>query len=41
MNEMDKLYRKPGQTLEQWRDEVISVTNTGTLTGAQWKQLTH
>ena len=41
MNEMDKLFRKPGQTLEQWRDEVISVANTGTLTDAQWKQMTH
>ena len=41
MNEMDKLYRKPGQSLEQWRDEVISVANTGTLTDAQWKQMTH
>ena len=41
MNELDKLYRKPGQTLTQWRDEVISVANTGALTPAQWKQYTH
>ena len=41
MNELDKLYRKSDQTLTQWRDEVISVANTGTLTDAQWKQYTH
>ena len=41
MNELDKLYRKPGQSLTQWRDEVISVANTGALTDAQWKQYTH
>ena len=41
MNELDKLYRKPGQSLTQWRDEVISVANTGALTEAQWKRYTH
>ena len=41
MNELDKLYRKPGQSLTQWRDEVISVANTGALTPAQWKRYTH
>ena len=41
MNELDKMYRKPGQSLTAWRDEVIGVANTGTLTEAQRKQLTH
>ena len=41
MNELDKLYRKPGQSLTQWRDEVISVANTGALTPDQWKRYTH
>ena len=41
LNDLDKLYRKPGQSLTQWRDEVISVANTGKLTAAQWKQYTH
>ena len=35
MNELDKLYRELGQSLTQWRDEVISVANTSALTEAQ------
>lgn len=39
---MDKLYRKPTQTLTSWRDEVITVANTGrSLTEKQYRELTH
>ena len=41
MNELDQLYRKPGQTITQWRDEVIGVANTGNLTEAQRQKYTH
>ena len=40
-NELDKMYRKLGQSLTQWRDEVIGVANTGALTQDQWKRYTH
>ena len=39
---LDKLYRKPTQSLTSWRDEVITVTNTGrSLTAKQYRELTH
>ena len=41
MNDLDKLSRKPDQSLTSWRDEVITVANSGSLTEAQYRELTH
>ena len=41
MTELDQLYRKPGQSITAWRDEVITVANTGSLTVKQYRELTH
>ena len=39
---LDKMYRKPTQSLTSWRDEVITVANTGrSLTAKQYRELTH
>ena len=42
MTALDKLYRKPTQSLTSWRDEVITVANTGrSLTEKQYREMTH
>ena len=41
MTALDKLYRKPEQSLTAWRDEVITVANSGVLTEKQYRELTH
>ena len=39
MEDLDKLTRKPSQSLTSWRDEVINVVNCGKLTGKQYRTL--
>ena len=41
MTDLDKLSRKPDQSLTSWRDEVITIANSGRLTVNQYHQLTH
>ena len=41
MGDLDKLARKPTQSLTAWRDEVINVANCGKVTEKQYRELTH
>ena len=41
MGDLDKLARKPTQSLTSWRDEVINVANCGKVTEKQYRELTH